>query len=138
MNSTTATEPLDGEDLINYSDVTARIAYLESRDCHQPDREEYPCAGWYDCPTCDEASERELTSLRDLEEAMRPANEASDRATAIRDDYLETFVRNEADDLVGDGLNFLESYVKWDELTADRAAEMKEITFGSTTYYITT
>ena len=39
--STPTTTPLDGEDLINYDDVTARIAYLESRDCHQPDRETY-------------------------------------------------------------------------------------------------
>ena len=69
---------------------------------------------------------------------MRPANEASDRATAIRDDYLETFVREEADDITGIGESYLDAYVNWGKLTADRAAEMEEITFGSTAYYITT
>ena len=133
MSTPTTTTPLDGEDLINYDDVTARLAYLESHDCHRADW----CAD-YECATCDDASGNELADLRDLEEAMRPANEASGRASAIRDSYLETYVREEADGITGIGETFLDSYVRWDDLAADRAAEMEEVAFRGTAYYITT
>lgn len=135
----TATEPLDGEDLINYTDVTARIGYLEAHNCRIPNRadDDYPCVFGYECATCDQATGNELEDLRTLESGMAPLNEASGRASAIRDSYLETFIRDEADDIAGIGESYLNEYVRWDELTADRAAEMEEITFRGTAYYIT-
>jgi hypothetical protein len=128
------TQPLDGEDLINYTDVMERIAYLEAMDCHEPERE-IPCENRYDCPSCNDEGQ-ELEDLRTLAADMKAANEASGRASALRDSYLKTYIQQEANDIVGD-LGHLETYVKWDELTADRADEMEEVTFRGTTYYIT-
>lgn len=132
----TATEPLDGEDLINYTDVTARIAYLEAHDCHDPVPDAEGCASVDACPSCYGEAGEELAALRELAAGMEPANEAGGRASAIRDSYLETFVRDEADDITGIGETYLASYVKWDELTADRAGEMEKTTFRGTAYYI--
>lgn len=126
---------LDGDDLINLTDVTARIAYLEARDCREPDRET-PCVNGYECPTCNDDG-RELEDLRTLAADMKPANEASGRASAIRDSYLETFVRDELEDIYGQEVfATLDSYINWRELTEDRAAEMTEVTFRGTTYYV--
>jgi hypothetical protein len=132
----TAADSLTGKDLINIEDVTARIAHLEAHDCHRPPEGPGDWCSDYECATCDESTGDELAALRDLEEAMRPANEYSERASAIRDSYMATFVRQEADDIVGE-LGHIDSYIKWDELTADRQGEMTETTFLGTTYYIT-
>jgi hypothetical protein len=132
----TKTEPLDGEDLINYDDVTARIEYLEEHDCHEPERET-PCVNGYECPTCNDEGQ-ELEDLRTLESDMRPVNEYSGRASAIRDSYLETFIRDELEGIYGEEVfSALETYIKWDELISDRADELEEVTFRGTTYYIT-
>jgi hypothetical protein len=130
------TEPLDGEDLINYTDVTARIAYLESRDCHEPDRET-PCVNNYECPSCNDDGQ-ELEDLRSLESDMADVNSYAGRASAIRDSYMETFARDELEGIYGEEVfATLETYVNWDLLTGDRAGEMTETTFRGTTYYIT-
>jgi hypothetical protein len=131
------TTSLEDEDLINYTDVTARIADLEASDCGEPDREDYPCSDHDECATCDEAAGRELAALRELLAELEPVKAYAGRASAIRDSYMATFVRTEIDDVVGDGLAIVDSYINWDELTANRQGEMTETTFLGTTYYIT-
>ncbi len=133
---TPATTSLEDEDLINIEDVTARIADLEAHDCREPDREDDPIPHIYECPTCDERLGEELAALRELLTELEPVEEDAGRATAIRDSYMETFVRDEIDG-VTDGLEYVSSYIKWDELTADRQGEMTETTFLGTAYYIT-
>jgi hypothetical protein len=125
---------LDGEDLINIEDVIARISDLEAHDCHRTDD-----TGWcadYKCASCDDGSGQELTALRGLLAEMEPVKAHTGRASAIRDSYLETFVRDEIEDVI-EGLEYVSDYIDWDELTADRRSEMTETTFGGTTYYIT-
>ena len=137
MSNTKPSEPLDGEDLINIGDVTERIEYLEAHDCHNPERSDtdFPCSNGFECATCDETTGSELEDLRTLASIMEPFG---DRASAIRDSYLEKFVQNEADDITGVGQDsYLFSYVKWDELAGDRAAEMEETTFRGSTYFAT-
>jgi hypothetical protein len=136
MNSTTATTSLQDEDLINYTDVTARIAYLNGQLASCPITSDFDSCDQYDCPKCDMSTMEELTALRALEEEMRPANKASGRASALRDSYLETYVRQEIDDVAGDALSVVDSYVRWDDLIADRRGEMTETTFMGTTYFI--
>jgi hypothetical protein len=130
----TAADSLTGEDLINIEDVTARIAHLEAHDCHRTDFADW-CSD-YECATCDDGSGQELTALRELLAEMEPVNDASGRASAIRDSYMEKFVRDEIED-VTEGLEYVSGFIKWDELTADRQGEMTETTFLGTTYYIT-
>jgi hypothetical protein len=133
-----ATTSLDGEDLINIEDVTARIADLEAHDCKEPDRDDYPCTNVYECATCHPDTERELTALRELLAEMEPVKKYAGRATAIRDGYMDEFTRNEIDDVCGsDAVSILSPYIDWDELTGDRAGEMTETKFLGTTYYIT-
>jgi hypothetical protein len=134
----TKTEPLDGEDLINYDDVTARIAYLEEHDCHNPDPDGEGCDSDFSCPSCYGDAEEELAALRALRDDMEAANRASGRASALRDSYLETYVRDELEGIYGEEVfSALNHYIKWGELTGDRADEMEEVTFRGTTYYIT-
>ena len=112
------------EDLINYSDVTARIAYLENITASLArDLEEWEAG--------------ELAALRDLAADMEPVNEYAGRATAIHDEYMTEFVQNEADDIAGIGTDsYLFSYVNWDELASDRTMGMTVTTYLGTTYYI--
>jgi hypothetical protein len=132
-----ASQPLDGEDLINYGDVTARINYLKTYDCHRPDRADFPCANFHACPTCNDGG-KELEDLRSLAASMAEVNRYAGRASAIRDSYAETFVRDELEGIYGEEVfATLETYIDWSTLTGDRAAEMEEVTFRGTTYYIT-
>lgn len=136
MSTPAVTTSLQDDDLINYTDVTARITYLNGQLASCPITNDFDSCDQYDCPKCDMSTMEELTALRALEEEMRPAREASGRASALRDSYLETFVRGEIDDVVGDGLSIVDSYIRWDDLIADRRGEMTETTFMSTTYFI--
>lgn len=129
---------LEDEDLINYGDVTARIAHLESTGQGCSVAVAPGSCELMDCPRCEGAARAELEALHELQDEMKPVNEYSGRASAIRYSYVDTFARDEIEDVAGiDAVSILGPYVDWDRLREARQGEMTETTFLGTVYFIT-
>jgi hypothetical protein len=150
------------EEIINYGDIIARIAML--RPWHVEDtlipesaiadpsiasyvtREEaeaHVAAHGPGVQTELEVVEwrdesEELAALRNLEAEMRSLNEASGRASAINEDYMDAFVRDELESAYGsDAVDGLDSWLKWDEIRAAKEEGMSQTTYRGRTYYLT-
>ena len=82
----------------------------------------------------DEAEE--LAALRELEAELSHLA-ASDHTSAINEDYLDTFVRDELDDAHGaDTISALDPYLAWDAIQLDRVAGLSRISYRGGTYYL--
>jgi hypothetical protein len=84
--------------------------------------------------TFDDEAE-ELTALRALESEM--SGQGSKRVSAINEDYLRTAVEDDTEGMVGaDAISVLGEYVDWDRMTDERRAQLTEVTYRGTVFYL--
>ncbi len=116
-----ATEAITNDEILDSRNIEERITYLEGVE--EPSDEE----------------QEEMTALLALrDEAQQYSPDWRFGATLIREDYMQTYAQECAEDMgcMPKDNSWPASFIDWDAATDAFKLDYTEVTFGDDTYYI--
>lgn len=114
-----------GDNIINGSDITARIAELEAYDPYEE---------------LSEWAADELTALRELYDDLCGIFGADaisvNNPTLVRESHFVDYARNFAEEIVGGELDILDGFIDWEGFASSLQGDYASVEFDGVTYYV--